>query len=42
LSEFEQDLLGQLNKLRRFPHTFIPFLEEHLEHFDDDTLYLPG
>jgi len=31
-----------VNKLRKFPKSFIPILEDHLNYFEGDTLFLPG
>lgn len=41
-SGFANEILQQLNKLRRFPKTFIPILEDHLQYFEGNILYLPG
>ena len=41
-SSFAQELLQQVNKLRRFPRSFIPILEDYLQYFEGNALFLPG
>lgn len=41
-SSFAKEIIQQINKLRRFPKSFIPILEDHLQYFDGNVLYLPG
>jgi hypothetical protein len=39
-SDFAKELLIQINKVRKFPRSYVPFLEDHLEHFKGNVLYL--
>ncbi len=40
--EFAEEVIKQINKLRKFPRSFIPFLQEHLECFDGNVLKRDG
>ena len=39
---FAREILQQINKLRRFPKSFIPILEDHLQYFEGNALFLPN
>jgi hypothetical protein len=38
---FAEDIFKQINKLRRFPKTFIPFLEDRLSQFEGNIWQAP-
>lgn len=39
---FAREILQQINKLRKFPKSFIPILEDHLQYFEGNALFLPN
>ena len=36
------DILKEINKVRKDPNSFVSFLEEYLDNFTEDTLFIPG
>jgi len=42
MSTFAEEVLEQLNKLRRWPQSFVPILEDHLRYFEGNALFLPN
>ena len=41
-TQFAREILTQINKLRRFPKAFVPILEDHLQYFEGEALFLPN
>lgn len=42
LAKFENEILVEINNLRRNPGSYIPYLEEQRKHYDGNTLKLPN
>lgn len=40
--EFAEEVRLQINKLRKFPRSFIAILEDYLDHFDGNVLKMDG
>ena len=42
MSELDQAVFAETNKLRKDPRSFIPYLQTRLSNFRDNTVWTPG